>query len=208
MLTNEIAIVGVEWDVVDLIESIPQYKLVGFIDFHSTQDFKDLPYLGKDEDWEEIVRQRPNLKVLLAMDRYVDRSRLSKFYGSAAQSTILSPFSYISPRSSIGVGTFVQRGATIMAQAKVGDYCKVNVNATVHHESQVGNYCTLAPGSQVLGRVVIEDGVYIGAGSVIRQNCRVGSGAIIGAGAVVVQDIPAGMTVVGVPAKEIKRKIN
>jgi acyl-[acyl carrier protein]--UDP-N-acetylglucosamine O-acyltransferase len=91
-----------------------------------------------------------------------------------------------------------------MPHAKIGDACKINVNATIHHEAEVGNFCTLAPGCSVLGRVIIEDEVYVGAGAVIHQRCRIGRGSTIGAGAVVVKDVPSGVTVVGVPAKNIQ----
>lgn len=50
---------------------------------------------------------------------------------------------------------------------------------------------------------IIEDDVMIGCGAVILNNAHIGKGARIGANAVVVEDVPAGMTVVGVPAKII-----
>jgi len=47
----------------------------------------------------------------------------------------------------------------------------------------------------------IGNGVLIGAGAIILGNIRVGECARIGAGSVVVKDVPARVTVVGVPAK-------
>jgi serine O-acetyltransferase len=57
--------------------------------------------------------------------------------------------------------------------------------------------------------IVIEDDVRIGANSVIisplEGSLRIGRGARIGAGAVVTRDVPAGATVVSVPARVIER---
>jgi acetyltransferase EpsM len=206
MSKQEIVLIGLEWDMVDLIESIQNFKLIGVLEFSSDCNFKHLSYLGQDADWEKIRKSHPNIKVALTVDRYADRVRLSKLYGDAALISIYSSHSYISPYVTLGIGTIVQRGVQIMPQVEIGSFCKININAMVHHESKIGDFCTLAPGSQILGRVVISDRVYIGAGAVIRQNCRIGEEAIIGAGAVVVQDVPPRVTVVGVPAKELNNK--
>ena len=47
----------------------------------------------------------------------------------------------------------------------------------------------------------IEQGASIGTGAKVIGPVRIGEGAKVGAGAVVVQDVPAGATVVGVPAR-------
>jgi serine O-acetyltransferase len=48
---------------------------------------------------------------------------------------------------------------------------------------------------------VIGEDVAIGTGAKVIGRLRVGAGAEIGANAVVVEDVPAGATVVGVPAR-------
>lgn len=51
----------------------------------------------------------------------------------------------------------------------------------------------------------IEEGANIGGGATLLPGVRIGAGATIGAGAVVTKDVPPGATVVGNPAKIIKR---
>ncbi len=202
----KVALVGLEWDVIDLIESISALKMFGFFDIFP-QDPPGLVYLGTDEAWEGVQKKEPFLKIILTFDAPYLRARLFDYYGEASLFTLIAPSAYISSRASVGAGSIIQRGVTIMPHVKLGKSCKINVNATLHHEAVIGNFCTLAPGSSILGRVTIEDEVFVGAGAIIRPRCRIGKGATIGAGAVVVKDVPPGITVVGVPAKELQTKV-
>jgi acetyltransferase-like isoleucine patch superfamily enzyme len=50
----------------------------------------------------------------------------------------------------------------------------------------------------------IGDEVWIGRGVIILEGTNIGDGATVGANAVVTRDVPAGMTVVGIPARPIR----
>jgi acetyltransferase-like isoleucine patch superfamily enzyme len=56
------------------------------------------------------------------------------------------------------------------------------------------------PLASVSGNVTLGDEVTVGTTAAIRQGVRVEAGAVVGMGAVVLHDVPAGATVVGVPA--------
>jgi acetyltransferase-like isoleucine patch superfamily enzyme len=78
------------------------------------------------------------------------------------------------------------------------------------HDCTIGDFVTLAPGALVNGAVEIGDGAYVGAGAVIKQGAagaprRIGAGAVIGMGAVVTRDVADGETVVGNPARTLKK---
>jgi sugar O-acyltransferase (sialic acid O-acetyltransferase NeuD family) len=194
-------IAGIEWDVVELLESCG-YEVAGFLDPAGAGDAgRDIPVLGADDAWPELSQADPALRVALAIDVPEIRARLLDYYGEQSALTAMSPRAYVSSRAVVGAGCLIQHGVTIMPYARIGRACKLNVNACVHHEAVVADFCTLAPGSLVLGRVIIEEACYVGAGAIIRQRCRLGRGALVGAGAVVVEDVPPGAVVVGVPAE-------
>ena len=198
--STEVAIVPIEWDVVDLIESIPEFKLVGFFDPDANAHTGEFLRLGADDDWPDVHRHRPNLKVAIMLDPPSLRKKLFALFGEDSVISVISPHAHVSPRSSYGLGLIAQRQVTVMPQVRMGKGCTLNIGVTLHHEVTLGDFVSLAPGARLLGTVSVGDYAYIGAGAVVRQNVRIGANAKVGAGAVVVRDVPDGAVVVGVPA--------
>ncbi len=120
--------------------------------------------------------------------------------------TIVHPAATVSPHASLAPGAFVAAGAVVGPRAHVGRSVIVNTHAVVEHDASVGEGTHVASGAMVLGGASVGVGVHVGAGACVLQGTRVGAGAVIGAGAVVLDDIPAGATVVGVPARPIPRE--
>lgn len=202
--TTDIALVGFDLDVIDLIEAHPHLNLCGFIDVWDISkdvNVDNVTYLGRDEEWEKIFKNSPSLKLALGMDAPKIRTKLYERYGESLFVTIQSPLSYISKRAKVGNGCVIQHGVKIMPNVEVAKGCLLNVGSTIHHESELGSFSILAPGSLILGRVKIGEQVYVGSGAIIKQNCTIGSNSTIGAGAVVINDIPSDSVVVGVPAE-------
>lgn len=56
-----------------------------------------------------------------------------------------------------------------------------------------------------LGKTLVERGASIGGGATILPGVRIGPGAMVGAGSVVTKDVPAGATVAGNPARQLRR---
>jgi sugar O-acyltransferase (sialic acid O-acetyltransferase NeuD family) len=113
-------------------------------------------------------------------------------------------------RNHIGEGAILCDGVVITDNVRIGRHFLANPHACVMHDCTIGDFVTLAPGATVNGTVEIGDGAYVGAGAVIKQGApgrprRIGAGAVIGMGAVVTRDVAPGETVVGNPARPLKR---
>ena len=54
--------------------------------------------------------------------------------------------------------------------------------------------------------VIVGNSVFLGSSSVCNGQLKIGSNTIIGSGSVIIKDVPENVTVVGVPARVIKRR--
>jgi sugar O-acyltransferase (sialic acid O-acetyltransferase NeuD family) len=117
----------------------------------------------------------------------------------------IHPSSVVSKSVAIGFGNAFMAGVCINARTMIGNHCIVNTNATVDHDCVLEDFVHVSPGAQLGGNVHVGEGAHIGIGVSIKPGIKIGKWSVVGAGAVVVNDVPDAVTVVGVPAKILKK---
>lgn len=138
-----------------------------------------------------------------AVRRRVDERAMAS---GANAAVLVHPSATMGADVELGPGALLAAGARVTTNVRLGRHVHLNVAATVAHDCRLGDYVSLSPGVHLSGCVTLGDGVFLGTGAVVNPGCTVGAGAVVGSGAVVVDDVPAGATVVGVPAREVQRR--
>jgi len=192
----------------EVIQSDDTHQAVAFADETpelAGQQVLGRPVLGDPAEIAEQIAQLGITGAFVAVGVPQARARLAEICQSMGLSlpTLIHPTAYLSPEARIGEGAFLGAGVQVLPGASIGDLCRINAGTIISHHVQVGCCNTIGPNATLAGRSSTAAFVFLGAACTLLPEVRVGEGAIVGAGAVVTRDVPAGLTVVGIPAKPL-----
>lgn len=114
---------------------------------------------------------------------------------------VIHPRACVSPHAVLADGVQVMAGAVVQAGARIGVNSIINSGAVVDHDCLLGDHVHVAPGATLSGGGIIGNNCHIGTGAVLIHGVTLGADSVVGAGAVVIKSHPAGVTLIGVPAK-------
>src|SRR6185436_11072906 len=100
----------------------------------------------------------------------------------------------------IGANSTVDRGS--IGDTVIGRGSKLDNLVHVGHNVRIGPSCVLTGMVGIAGSTTIGAGVLFGGQSGVAGHLTIGDGARVGAKSAVLQDVPAGATVLGIPAAE------
>jgi sugar O-acyltransferase (sialic acid O-acetyltransferase NeuD family) len=202
---------GMAREVKALIHAInrvtPEWDFVGYV-------VSDITQLGDRDSRDEVVGDyewlRANIArvdaVTIGIGSPAARLKVSEEIQHVQPDvefpSLIHPTAHMDFESSqIGKGVLVCSGVIGTVNVTLGDFALCNFGCTVGHEARIGKGSVINPGANISGGVNLGFGVLVGTGAQILQYIIVGDHATVGAGAVVTRDVPASVTVTGIPAK-------
>ncbi len=123
----------------------------------------------------------------------------------ATFATVCHPRAIIAQNVTLGPGTVVFAGAVINTGSRIGANSILNTACTVDHHTCIGDHVHIGPGVHMGGDVRIGDGTLVGIGATVMPQRQVGTWSTVGAAALVHDDVPAQVTVVGMPAQILNK---
>jgi sugar O-acyltransferase (sialic acid O-acetyltransferase NeuD family) len=133
------------------------------------------------------------------------RAALFKHFRSLGYrfSTVIHPTAIIASDVVVEEGAQIMAGAVIQTGCRIGFNSIINTRASIDHDCVIGADAHLAPGVVLSGNVNVCRGVHIGTGAIVIQGINICQNSIVGAGSAVLRDVAEGVTVFGVPARQI-----
>ena len=192
--------------VLDLIRAAGVFTPIGFLDADpdlAGTIVSGIPVLGDVRQLKRLRREQRVATVAIGIgDNRARRGYLAdvREHGFTLPA-LVHPRATIASGVTLGDGAVVCAGAVVCVDATVGELAIINTGAIVDHECDIGPGAHVAPRAVLAGRVRVGAGAFVGLGACVIQCLSIGKDAVVGAGAVVLGDVPAGMTVVGVPAR-------
>lgn len=162
------------------------------------------PVLGTTK-W--LLAQQPRV-VALGVGNNRRREELARLLEDAGHTvgTFIHETAWISPTATLGAGTVAMARVVVNAEARVGHGVILNTACVVEHECVVGHFAHLSPSSTLGGGARVGERTHVGIGATIIHLGEVGADCVVGAGAAVIKGrIEPGLTVVGVPARPLRR---
>ena len=116
-------------------------------------------------------------------------------------SAVISHFAKIHPQ-----GVYISPFTYVQADSEIETGSVLLSHVNISHNTHIGQYCFVAGGSHIGAYTDMKDYVFVGQGvlSISDKVKTIGEGAYIGAGSLLTHDVPAGVKVMGRPAKPIE----
>jgi sugar O-acyltransferase (sialic acid O-acetyltransferase NeuD family) len=146
-----------------------------------------------------------NYNIILAIG---DNNKREKYFSELLYKgftipTIIHPTAILSKKIIIGNGVFINSGVILNAGVEIADNTIINTGSIIEHEVNIKQNSHICPGVKIGGRATVGKNTFIGIGSSIKDYIKIGDNVKVGAGSVIIDNIKKGLTVVGVPGKEI-----
>jgi sugar O-acyltransferase (sialic acid O-acetyltransferase NeuD family) len=187
-----------------------EFDFKGFIDRspqnqHLNIGNKRLPIIDECLFLEK-VKPSKDINLVIGIGNPQIISNISQTYQEYNFPNIIHP-SFIGNRNgiSLGRGNIVTPGCIFTTDIIIGSFNIFNLHTTIGHDCRIGDNNVFNPGSNISGGVEIGSGNLFGTNCSVLQYLTIGNENIIGALSLVNKHISSNNTLVGVPAKAIKK---
>ena len=206
-----------------LVESVKMKDPSEMIGINTRKDLAEATRILKDSVLEELTSggvtiEDPQTTTIypgarIGRDTIIHPNTVIESGVEIGERCHIGPFARLRPEVRIGddaeIGNFVE-----LVRTSIGDGSKVK-HHTYLGDTAVGKFVNIGAGTitanfdgKKKSKTVIEDKAFVGVGAILVAPVRIGSGATVGAGCVVLKNrnVPKGATVVGVPARILKKQ--
>lgn len=187
------------------------WTITGYYDDRSVgTEFNGAPVLGSTNCVEaDYARGRfDGIMIGIGYNQMAARAlHFERLKGRVPFANLVHSSAYVHSSCKMGEGIFLYPGVIIDMAVQLEDNVLIHVGGSVAHDSVIGQHSYLAPGVNVAGYATIGRCCFVGIGATIIDEIAIAPNSIIGAGSVIIHNTDPNSVSVGVPARQIKKRI-
>lgn len=205
---------------IDQINKVSQdetYEILGCIEEDEKNvgkvAFSNINIIATDENVKSLISNYEQVAIVIPIGDPKIKKKIFEKIESYNCENILYP-NLIHPNAIVDstivkmdYGNIVSAGVVMACDIELGNFNLINRSCTIGHDVSIGNFNTLNPMTTISGDVQIGNYNLIGAGAIVLQGISLGDNVTVGAGAVVTKDVEESVTVVGIPATQLIKKV-
>jgi len=163
--------------------------------------------IGEGSVIEDRVYIAPN--TIIGANVYIQVGAVIGCEGQGFERTVTGEFEKFIQLGSVIIEDGVEIGAnsTIVrgtfSNTQIGQGTKIGHQVNIGHNVKIGRHVFISANAIVCGSAIVGDYSWLAPSCCIRNKVFIGKKVTVGLGTVVVKDVVDGITVVGVPAKDI-----
>lgn len=195
---------------IDDIKKKNKIELFGFLD-DSKKSSKNLRILGKitEKNIQKYLSKKNFYFIYSLFSTKLKQNSLKKLVSLKIPQNrfinLIHPNVSISKNVKIGHGVNICSYVNVSPNVKIGNHVNIFSQSMIGHDTILEHYSYLANNAALGAQIKVKEGAYIGMNATIREKVQIGKWSTVGMGSVVLKNINNFETVVGNPAKKIKK---
>ncbi len=198
---------GFSTEVLWVANEMKEWECVAFADDDLAKQgstAEGLPVLGTiDRAVEELASGQvwfhcaigDNAKRKAAYEKAVERHWIP--------ATLIHPGVIVAPGVQIGPGTYIAAGCILSTGVRIGKAVLLNMNVSAGHDSVLEDFSQASPGSRINGRCTVGELAFLGSNACLLPGVKVGARGRLASNSFAINNIPAGTSVIGIPARQL-----
>lgn len=173
-------------NLINYIESMNLFEIVGYTDVINHGSFFNVQYLGDDSILEALYEEGVKNAVIGIGNRLNDTALKQKVINKAkvigfSFPVIVGTNVILHKNVTIGEGTILRDGCIIQANCTIGNFAMIGDRAIISHDTKIGNFSQVVSGC-VLGRgITVGNSVFFGFNAIVTNDLAIVDGCTIGA---------------------------
>lgn len=197
-------------NLINYIESMGNYEIVGYTDVEDHGNFFGYSYLGTDEILQDLLDSGVKHAAIGIGNRLSDTKLKQKIFNSVQNMGFNLPVIkgenvIIHKGVSLGNGVILRDGAILQSNVKLGDGVMIGDRAIISHDTEIGDFSQVVSGCTLGRGIKIGRSVFFGFNAVITNDVTIVDGCTIGACSLVNKNCLEQGLYFGTPARLIKK---